>query len=84
MCLKSHASPSSQLPRAPLIRLQQPDNGGVALGTFNELLQRQPTCEEEAKKRISSCHSTKVRVAHAANTHLHEHKSSCWSSTAQK
>lgn len=44
---------SSELTRGSLIRLQQSDNGRVALGTFNELLQRQFTCEAEAKKRFS-------------------------------
>lgn len=43
---------SSELTRGSLIRLQQSDNGGVALGTFNELLQRQSTCEAETKKRF--------------------------------
>lgn len=35
---------SSELTRGSLIRLQQSDNGRVALGTFNELLQRQSAC----------------------------------------
>lgn len=35
---------SSELTRGSLIRLQQSHNGRVALGTFNELLQRQSAC----------------------------------------
>lgn len=35
---------SSELTRGSLIRLQQSDDGRVALGTFNELLQRQSAC----------------------------------------
>lgn len=50
VCLSK--SLSSELTRGSLIRLQQSDNGRVALGTFNELLQRQSTCEAEAQKRF--------------------------------
>ena len=35
---------SSELARGPLVGLQQPDDGGVTLGTFDELLQGQPPC----------------------------------------
>ncbi|KAG7239690.1 hypothetical protein INR49_028626 [Caranx melampygus] len=42
-----------ELTRGSLIRLQQPDNGRIALGTFNELLQRQSTCGAETKKKDS-------------------------------
>lgn len=41
---------SSELTRGSLIRLQQSDDGRVALSTFNELLQRQSTCEVETKR----------------------------------
>ena len=41
---------SSELARRPLVRLQQPDDGWVALGTFDELLQGQPPCGEQPSK----------------------------------
>lgn len=43
---------SSELTRGSLIRLQQSDNGRVAFGTFNELLQRQSACRG-GKENIS-------------------------------
>lgn len=43
----------SELTRGSLIRLQQSDNGRVALGTFDELLQRQSTCEAVTGERFS-------------------------------
>lgn len=45
---------SSELTRGSLIRLQQSDNGRVALGTFNELLQRQSACGGEKKMSVMS------------------------------
>lgn len=45
---------SSELTRGSLIRLQQSDNGRVALGTFNELLQRQSACWGEKKISVMS------------------------------
>lgn len=68
---------SSELTRGSLIRLQQSNNGRVALGTFNELLQRQSTCEAEARKRftVSSSGTCDGGVNHAATTHQNHQKS---------
>lgn len=45
----------SELTRGSLIRLQQSDNGRVALGTFNEFLQRQSSCGAVPEKK-NLCH----------------------------
>lgn len=56
---------SSELTRCSLVGLQQSNDGRIALGTLNELLQRQSTCKEgknEAEK-VSGQHLKKSRCA---------------------
>lgn len=49
VCMCPSMSLSSELTRGSLIRLKQSDDGRVALGTFNELLQRQSACGDQKK-----------------------------------
>lgn len=69
VCVCLSLSLSSELTRGSLIRLQQSDNGRIALGTFNELLQRQSTCGAEIKKRISHQQSNMWRWCESCSYH---------------
>lgn len=62
---------SSELTRGSLIRLKQSDDGRVALGTFNELLQRQSACgEQEIKKAFTVSSSRRWWRAESCGRHL--------------